>query len=146
MPTLVAGAFLFLSGLALAWFFVLPMSLKWLYGLSGDSLETMYAAAEYFSFVTNMGLAFGVAFEVPLLLVALVGLGILSASTLNKSRKYAILLIWVAAAVISPGDAVIATIALAVPLYFLYEMSIVVSFFIERRRKANQPVEEPSAT
>src|SRR4051812_48081095 len=135
IPILIAGFFLFLAGMALSWFFVLPASLKYIYGLVGQDLEPMYSVAEYFGFITNMELAFGVAFELPLLLVALVGLGILRASTLNKSRKWAVLIIWTAAAIISPGDQVIATIGLAVPLYFLYEISIVVSYFIEFRRR-----------
>lgn len=142
IPVLFAAAILFLCGVALAWFFVLPMSLKWLYGLVGDSLTPMYAAAAYFSFATNLALAFGLAFEVPLLLVALSALGIISASTLNKSRKFAILLIFIGAALISPGDAVIATIALAVPLYLLYELSVVVAFIIEKRRRVAREREE----
>ena len=141
IPSLIAGAVLFLSGMALAWFLVLPITLQFLNGLIGETFETMYVASEYFSFATNLGLAFGVAFEVPLLLVALVGLGILSASTLNKSRKYAVVVIWVVAAIVSPGDAVTATVALAVPLYFLYEVSIVVSFFIERKRRKRKAIE-----
>ena len=142
LPVLFAAAVLFLLGVALAWFYVLPVSLKWLYGLNGDTLEPMYAASEYFSFATNMALAFGLAFEVPLLLVALVALGILSATLLNKSRKFAVLIIFVLAAVISPGDAVIATLALAVPLYLLYELSVVVAFVIERRRRVRKAREE----
>jgi sec-independent protein translocase protein TatC len=146
VPVLFAAALLFLAGVALAWFYVLPMSLKWLYGLVGDTLEPMYAASEYFSFATNLALAFGVAFEVPLLLVALSALGILSAHTLNKSRKFAVLFIFIGAAIISPGDAVIATIALAVPLYLLYEVSVVIAFVIERRRRARKEAEELAAT
>ena len=146
VPVLFAAALLFLAGVALAWFYVLPMSLKWLYGLVGDTLEPMYAASEYFSFATNLALAFGVAFEVPLLLVALSALGILSARTLNKSRKFAVLFIFIGAAIISPGDAVIATIALAVPLYLLYEVSVVIAFIIERRRRARKDAEELAAT
>jgi sec-independent protein translocase protein TatC len=146
VPVLFAAALLFLAGVALAWFYVLPMSLKWLYGLVGDTLEPMYAASEYFSFATNLALAFGVAFEVPLLLVALSALGILSARTLNKSRKFAVLFIFIGAAIISPGDAVIATIALAVPLYLLYEVSVVIAFVIERRRRARKDAEELAAT
>jgi sec-independent protein translocase protein TatC len=146
VPVLFAAALLFLAGVALAWFYVLPMSLKWLYGLVGDTLEPMYAASEYFSFATNLALAFGVAFEVPLLLVALSALGILSAHTLNKSRKFAVLFIFIGAAIISPGDAVIATIALAVPLYLLYEVSVVIAFVIERRRRARKDAEELAAT
>jgi sec-independent protein translocase protein TatC len=142
VPVLFAAAILFLCGVALSWFFVLPMTLKWTYQLAGDSLETMYAASEYFGFATNLALAFGLAFEVPLLIVALVALGIMSAAVLNKSRKFAILGIFVLAAVISPGDAVTATLALAIPLYLLYEIAVVVAFFIESRRRKRKEREE----
>src|SRR3954468_10036421 len=136
IPVLVAGAVLFLIGVSLSWFLVLPMSLKWFYGLIGTSLQPMYSASEYIGFVTDLALAFGVAFEMPLLLVALSALGIVSAKALASTRKFAIIIIWAAAAIISPGDAVTVTIALAVPLYLLYELSIVVAFFIERKRRA----------
>jgi len=138
IPVLFGAALMFLVGVSVAWFFVLPMSLKWLYGLVGDSLTPMYAASAYFSFATNLALAFGFAFEVPILLVALTALGILTANALNKARKFAILAIFVGAAIISPGDAIIATIALAVPLYLLYELSVVFAFVLERRRRAKQ--------
>jgi sec-independent protein translocase protein TatC len=102
----------------------------------------MYAASEYFGFASQMALAFGIAFELPLLIVALVALGIMNAAFLNRSRKFAFLLIFVAASVISPGDQVIATVALAGPLYLLFELSVVVAYIIERRRRKNREREE----
>jgi len=142
IPVLVAGAVLFLIGVAMAWFIVLPMSLKWFYGLAGNSLQPMYEASEYIGFVTNLALAFGAAFELPLLLVALSAFGIVTAKALSDARKYAFLVIWAGAAIISPGDAITVTIALAVPLYLLYELSVVVAFAIERRRRAKRAKEE----
>lgn len=139
VPFLFGAALLFLGGVALSWFFVMPITLGFFHKLNGDTLQTMYTAVAYFGFATNLALAFGLAFEVPLLLVALSALGILSAATLNKSRKFAILFIFIGAAIISPGDAITATIALAVPLYLLYEVAVVIAFMIEaRRRKARE--------
>jgi sec-independent protein translocase protein TatC len=135
LPVLVSAAILFLVGAALAWFFVLPMTIKWLNALNGNTFELNYVATEYFSMAISMVIAFGAAFEVPLLLVTLVALGILSASLMNRSRKFAVLIIFVLAAVVSPGDAITATLSLAIPLYFLYEISVVVAFAIERRRR-----------
>lgn len=142
IPVLFSAAILFVIGVALAWFFVMPMSLKWLYGLLGTTLDPMYSAAAYFSFATNLALAFGAAFEMPLLLVALNAFGIISAKALNKSRKYAILFIFIGASIISPGDAITVTIALAVPLYLLYEVSVVLAFAIERKRRIRKEKEE----
>ena len=134
LPFLFFAALLFVGGVALSWFFVMPMTLEFFHKLNGDTLQAQYTATAYFGFATNMALAFGVAFELPLLLVALSALGILSAKTLNKSRRFAVVLIFVASALISPGDAITATLAMAVPLYLLYELAIVVAFMIERRR------------
>jgi sec-independent protein translocase protein TatC len=142
IPALLAGAVLFLIGASMAWFLVLPISLKWFYGLAGTSIQPMYDAAEYVGFVTNLILAFGAAFELPLLLVALSAMGIVSAKALSDSRKFAVLIIWAGAAIISPGDAVTVTIALAVPLYLLYELSVIVAFAIERKRRIRRAKEE----
>jgi sec-independent protein translocase protein TatC len=142
LPVLVTGAILFLGGVALAWFFVLPMSLAWFHQMNFGVFDTLYGAREYFGFATMMALAFGLAFEVPLLLVTLVALKILSASLMNRSRKFAIVAIFVISAVISPGDAITATLALAIPLYLLYELSVVVAFAIERKRRAEQAAQE----
>jgi sec-independent protein translocase protein TatC len=146
MPVLFVAAILFAAGGALAWFFVLPLTLEWATGMAGASLETMYVAREYFAFVAMLVVAFGAAFEVPLLLVALSALGILSASTLNKSRKFALVLIFVASALLSPGDAIIATVAMAVPLYLLYELSVVFAFVVERRRRIKREREDAELT
>jgi sec-independent protein translocase protein TatC len=145
LPVLFAAAILFLLGAALAWFFVLPQTIKWLNALNGNAFELNYVATEYFSMAISMVLAFGAAFEVPLLLVTLVALGILSASLMNRSRKFAVLIIFVLAAIVSPGDAITATLSLAIPLYFLYEISVVVAFAIERRRRVKKARDEEEA-
>jgi sec-independent protein translocase protein TatC len=142
IPVLIAGAVLFLIGAAMAWYLVLPMSLKWFFGLTGSSLQPMYEAGEYIGFVTNLCLAFGVAFELPLLLVALSAFGIVTARMLSNARKYAAVIIWAAAAIISPGDVVTVTIMLFVPLYLLYELSVVVAFLIERKRRITRAKDE----
>lgn len=144
LPTLFAAVILFLVGVSLAWFIVLPVSLKWLYPLS-SAFDPSYTATNYFGFAANLALAFGAAFEMPLLIVALSALNIVSAKMLTKSRKFAVLFIWVGSAVVSPGDAITVTIAMAIPLYLLYELSIVVAFLIERKRAARQAREQVAA-
>src|ERR1051325_611656 len=66
IPTLIAGGVLFLLGVALSWFIVLPVTLKWFYGLVGTSVQPMYSLAEYIGFVTDLALAFGTHFDSPL--------------------------------------------------------------------------------
>jgi sec-independent protein translocase protein TatC len=142
IPVLVAGFFLFLMGVAMVWFIVLPMTLKWFYGLVGTSVQTMYSVQEYIGFVTDLALAFGVAFELPMVLVALIAFRIITAKQLGSMRKWAVLIIWTGAAVISPGDAVTVTIALALPMYLLYEISVVVGYVIERKRRIKRQQED----
>src|SRR5947208_3978391 len=145
IPVLLAATLLFLGGVALAYFLVLPLTLKFLFGLEAQSLTPMITVSEYFGFVTSMCLAFGGVFEVPIVIVGLSAMGIVSPQALAKFRRYAIVLTYAAAAIITPGDLFTTTIALAIPLYLLYELSVAVSYVIYRRkarRDANLASEE----
>jgi len=133
---------LFVLGAALAYFFAVPATFALSAKLLRGSLRPMYEASAYFSFLTSMVLTFGLAFEVPLGLVALTWLRILSPAVLARTRRYAVVVISAAASIITPGDAVNATLILSVPLYLLYEGAILASWLIDRRRT---PREEDSA-
>ena len=134
IPVLLAATLLFLGGVALAYFLVLPLTLKFLFGLEAQSLTPMITVSEYFGFVTSMCLAFGGVFEVPIVIVGLSALGIVSPQTLGKFRRYAVIIAYGGAAIITPGDLLTTTIALAVPLYLLYELSVAVSYVMFRRK------------
>jgi sec-independent protein translocase protein TatC len=134
IPVLLAATLLFISGVALAYFLVLPLTLKFLFGLEAESLTPMITVSEYFGFVTSMCLAFGGVFEVPIVIVGLSALGIVSPQALGKFRRYAVVIAYGAAAIITPGDLLTTTIALAIPLYLLYEVSVAVSYVIYRRK------------
>jgi|SRR5689334_1420216 len=135
IPVLLSATLLFIAGVCLAYFFVLPLTLKFLFGLEAESLTPMITVSEYFSFVTSMCLAFGAVFEVPIVIVGLSAMGIVSPQTLGKFRRYAIVVSYGAAAIITPGDLLTTTIALAVPLYLLYEVSVAVAYVIYRRKQ-----------
>ena len=134
IPVLLAATLLFMGGVALAYFLVLPLTLKFLFGLEAESLTPMITVSEYFGFVTSMCLAFGGVFEVPIVIVGLSAMGIVSPQTLGKFRRYAVIIAYGGAAIITPGDLLTTTIALAVPLYLLYELSVAVSYVIFRRK------------
>ena len=134
IPVLLAATLLFMAGVALAYFLVLPLTLKFLFGLEAQSLTPMITVSEYFGFVTSMCLAFGGVFEVPIVIVGLSALGIVSPQALGKFRRYAVIISYAGAAIITPGDLLTTTIALAVPLYLLYELSVAVSYVIFRRK------------
>jgi sec-independent protein translocase protein TatC len=135
IPVLGGATFLFSAGVALAYFLVLPLTLRFLLGLQTESLQSMIKASDYFGFAITMALAFGLAFELPIVIVALTALGIISARTLNRFRRHAIVLCFVGGAVITPGGDIMSMMALAVPLYLLYELSIVLASVIERKRE-----------
>jgi sec-independent protein translocase protein TatC len=94
----------------------------------------MITVSEYFGFVTSMCLAFGAVFEVPIVIVGISAMGLVSPQTLGKFRRYAVIISYGASAIITPGDLLTTTIALAIPLYLLYELSVAVAFVIYRRK------------
>src|SRR3954468_14282754 len=134
IPVLLSATLLFIGGVALAYFLVLPLTLKFLFGLEAESLTPMITVSEYFGFVTSMCLAFGAVFEVPIVIVGVSALGIVSPQALGKFRRYAVLISYGGAAIITPGDLLTTTLALAVPLYLLYELSVAVAYVIFRRK------------
>jgi sec-independent protein translocase protein TatC len=132
---LFAGLFLFLSGAALAFYVVIPLALPWLFAFGGPSLVPLITAEDYFSFVFAMVLTFGLSFELPIVVLALAALGVVTPQFLAKYRRHAIVLIVIAGAFLTPGDMVWTTIALAVPLYALYELSVLAATVIYRRKQ-----------
>jgi sec-independent protein translocase protein TatC len=129
-----AAVLLFASGAALGYFVVLPLAIPWLMGFGGSALEPMITAGDYFGFVFSLVLAFGVAFELPVVILGLAALGIVTPEFLNRYRRHAIVAAVIIGAFLTPGDLVWTTIAMAVPLYLLYEISIVLSYGVRRRR------------
>jgi len=129
------GIALFVAGGLFAYVVVLPLSLPWLIGMFGTALEPMITAENYFGFVFSMVLSFGLAFELPVLVLMLTAAGLVTPHLLSKYRRHAVVVIVAAGAVLSPGDYVTGALALAVPLYLLYELSV-----FDRLRHAPAPL------
>ena len=130
----VAGSLvLFVAGVALAWGLVLPLAVQWLMGLQTDALTPVITAREYFSFAVDMALAFGLSFQLPIAIVGLVWLDVISPDRLVQFRRVALFGSVAIGALLTPGDLVWTTIAMAAPLYGLYELSIVASRRVIRR-------------
>jgi sec-independent protein translocase protein TatC len=138
VPVTIGAAVLFLCGVAVSWFGVMPLALKWLLAFQTESMEPMISGLEYFDFLFTMSLAFGLAFELPIVILALTALGIVTPQFLRKYRRHAIVLCVFVGAFLTPGDLVWTTLAMAVPLYLLYELSIVLSNVVYRRRERNR--------
>ena len=130
----VAGSLvLFVAGVALAWGLVLPLAVQWLMGLQTDALTPVITAREYFSFAVDMALAFGLSFQLPIAIVGLVWLDVISPDRLVQFRRVALFGSVAIGALLTPGDLLWTTIAMAAPLYGLYELSIVALRRVIRR-------------
>jgi Na+/melibiose symporter-like transporter len=125
---------LFLAGAALAYFAVLPVALKVMFGFQRRSLSPMITADAYFSFATTVVLAFGLIFQLPHVLSLLVYLRIISAQTLVRFRRVAIVINAVLSAFLTPGPDIVSQILMMIPVQLFYELSIVFAKVLERRR------------
>ena len=135
IPVAAGAVVLFLCGVSVAYFGVMPLALKWLLDFQTASLDPLISVLEYFDFLFSMSLAFGLCFELPIVILALTALGIVTPQFLRKYRRHAAVLCTFIGAFLTPGDLVMTTIAMAVPLYLLYELSIFLSVIMYRRRQ-----------
>jgi sec-independent protein translocase protein TatC len=139
VPVILGAVALFICGALLAWYFVLPMTLRFLTSMGDEAFDQMISANEYFGFVTSLVLAMGAVFELPILILALSALGLVTPRFLAKFRRHAVIASYIAAAIITPGDLFVTSVALMVPLYLLYELSIGLSWLVFRKRARAEP-------
>lgn len=125
---------LFLAGVGLAYFVFLPYALKFFGTFGTERIQLLVSAQSFISFVAGFVLPFGLVFELPLVVMLGTYLGLLSPQLLSRYRKYAILVIFIVAAILTPPD-VVSQIAMALPLLALYEVSLLLSHLVARRRK-----------
>jgi sec-independent protein translocase protein TatC len=140
-PIVIASTIFFYGGGAFCLFYVIPIALNFLMKFGGDNLEPLISVSEYFVFVTRMVLAFAIVFELPVVSYFLGRVGILSSRMLGKGRRYAVVIILVLSAVLTPPD-IFSQFALGVPLYFLYELSILIVFLTGKREKRREESDE----
>lgn len=125
---------LFFAGIAFGYFFIFPNILSFLTNLGKEIMITNFTADNYFSFLINITLPFGIAFELPLVMMFLTSLGIINPYTVAKIRKYAYFILVIIATLISPPE-FISHLSVAVPLILIYEISISVSRIVYRRKQ-----------
>ena len=143
VPSLYFGLALFAAGVAMAYFWVLPLALRFLTGFQQAFLEPTIEVGEYLGFVVRLLLAFGLVFELPVVVMILSALGLVTPRFLREKRRHAIFLIVVLASLLTPGD-IASTFLMIAPMMVLYEVSIVISQVIQRRREEPlQPSQEP---
>jgi sec-independent protein translocase protein TatC len=143
---------LFTSGVLFAYFGILRLVLNFLIYIAGKNLETMFKVDQYVSFVMAFTIPFGLVFELPVIVFFLTKLGIITPQKLSRSRKYAILTIVILAAALTPGPDPVSQLLMAVPVYLLYEVSILVAKLSrpgkgrdKSRSKSPQPQETAAA-
>ncbi len=129
LPLVFASSFLFICGMAFAYFAALPLVFEFITHFAPQGVAVMTDIGKYLDFVLTMFIAFGVTFEVPVFVVMLVRMGIISIRKLKDIRSYVLVGAFVAGAIFTPPD-VVSQFMLAVPLYLLYELGILVAGFM----------------
>jgi sec-independent protein translocase protein TatC len=123
LPLVVSSTLLFLIGVGFCYFFVFGQVFKFIQGFAPKSITAAPDIEQYLSFVLTMFIAFGAAFEVPVVVVVLARMGIVSLDKLKAFRSYFIVIAFIVAAIVTPPD-VISQLALAIPMVILYEVGL----------------------
>jgi sec-independent protein translocase protein TatC len=143
LPLVIASTVLFLAGVAFCYFFVFQKVFAFIHGFAPKSITPAPDIEAYFSFVITMFLAFGVTFEIPIVVIVLVRMGLVSIAQLKDARPYVIVGAFVVAAVVTPPD-VLSQFMLAVPMCLLYEAGLFFARFVVARRTGETA--EPAET
>ncbi|MFQ5484960.1 MAG: twin-arginine translocase subunit TatC, partial [Desulfobacterales bacterium] len=133
LPIVFLSTFFFLGGSLFGYFIVFPFGFKFFLGFASETIKPLPSMKEYLGFSAKLLLAFGLVFELPLIITFFAKLGLITVDFLKKNRKYALLLFFAAAAILTPPD-VITQIMMALPLMLLYEISIIGARIFGKKR------------
>lgn len=133
LPLVVASVLLFVAGMSFAYFLVFPVVFGFMASVAPEGVAWMTDIDKYLSFVMTTFVAFGVTFEVPVIVIVLVRIGVVTVQKLREIRPYVIVGAFVIGAVFTPPD-VLSQVMLAVPLWLLYELGIIMATFVGTRK------------
>ncbi|MDO9566217.1 MAG: twin-arginine translocase subunit TatC [Candidatus Desulfaltia sp.] len=139
IPIVFLSSFFFVGGALFGYFIVFPFGFKFFLGFASETIKPLPSMKEYLSFASKLLLAFGLVFELPLIITFMAKLGMVSVEFLKKNRKYALLLFFVVAAILTPPD-VVTQIMMALPLMLLYEISIIGARIFGKKAKESDKV------
>jgi sec-independent protein translocase protein TatC len=145
LPLVVSSTALFLLGISFCYYFVFGKVFAFIHDFAPKSITPAPDIEAYFSFVITMFLAFGVTFEIPIVVIVLVRMGLVSIEKLKDARPYVIVGAFVVAAVVTPPD-VLSQFMLAVPMCLLYEAGIIMARFVGTRAKAAEAENQGQTT
>jgi len=132
-PFVISSTILFIGGVLFGYYLALPPAYSFFVEFSSDFLKPMFSLKEYLSLSLKLLLAFGLSFELPVFIFFMAKIGIVNSKTLAKQRRYAILVIFIAAAILTPSPDAVTQIIMAIPLMILYEFSIFIARFAEKK-------------
>jgi len=140
-PVVILSSFFFIAGALFGYFIVFPWGFKFFLGFATESIRPLPSMKEYLAFSAKLLLAFGLVFELPMVLTFLARLGIVSVDFLKRNRKYALLLFFAGAAILTPPD-VVTQVMMAVPLMVMYELSIIGARFFGKKKPTPEAEED----
>src|SRR3954447_19071586 len=144
LPLMVMIPFLFIAGVVFAYFMVLPNAISFLQNFNADNYDILIQANQYYKFAITVLISMGIAFQVPVGILAVTRAGIISTAQLRRSRRYAFLVCAIVAMLL-PGQDPVTMLSLLAPLYLLYEASILLASVLDRRAARTQADEPTSA-
>jgi sec-independent protein translocase protein TatC len=142
IPFVFFSTLLFISGVSFGYFVALPPAFEFFVSFNNQYLQAMISFSDYLSLFVTFLLGFGVSFELPVFMFFLAKLGIVNAKMLSKQRRYAVLVIFIVAAILTPSPDALSQMLMAIPLMFLYEVSIFIARFVEKKKANTEKSEE----
>ncbi len=137
VPLLVSSSILFYTGVAFAYFVVLPLALNFLAGAAPEGITVATDIARYLDFVLAIFMAFGIAFETPVAIILMCWSGVTSVKTLREKRAYVIVIAFIVGMVLTPPDVISQTL-LAIPMWLLFELGLIIAGLYQNNEQTKQ--------